>query len=133
MACRATSLKARFWALSFIAAAMTTQCLTRSGYSRDQRMACMPPRLPPITAAQQSIPRWSASRAWLFTQSRARRGGKSGPQGLPVSGLMELGPVEPWQPPILLRLTTKKRLVSMGLPGPMHSSHQPGFLSSSLW
>ena len=50
-----------------------------------------------------------------------------------VAGLMEVGPVLPWQPPRLLRLTTKKRLVSIGLPGPMQMSHQPGFASSGEW
>ena len=34
-----------------IAAAITIQCLIRVGYSSDQRIACIPPRLPPITAA----------------------------------------------------------------------------------
>src|SRR5690606_23536104 len=57
--------------------------------------------------------------------------GKWAPQALPVSGLMLDGPVEPWQPPRLFRLTTKKRLVSMALPGPMQASHQPGTRSSS--
>ena len=45
----------------------------------------------------------------------------------------EAGPVEPWQPPSTLGHITNQRLVSMCLPGPMHSSHQPAFLSSGLW
>ena len=52
--------------------------------------------------------------------------GKSRPQGLPVSGLMLAGPVEPMQPPSTLGQMTKKRSVSMGLPGPTMVSHQPG-------
>jgi homoserine acetyltransferase len=41
---------------------------------------------------------------------------------LPISG-----PVEPWQPPRLFTPTTKKRLVSIGRPGPIMLSHQPMF------
>ena len=47
--------------------------------------------LPPMTAAQRWIPSTSASRAWLFTQSFTVIMGKSGPQGWPVSGLMDAG------------------------------------------
>ena len=36
------------------------------------------------------------------------------------------GPVEPMQPPSTLGQMTKKRLVSIGLPGPTMVSHQPG-------
>ena len=54
--------------------------------------------------------------------------GKSRPQGLPVAGLMLAGPVEPMQPPSTLGQMTKKRLVSIGLPGPTIVSHQPGLL-----
>ena len=45
---------------------------------------------------------------------------------MPVCGLMEAGPVEPMQPPRTLGQMTKKRSVSMGLPGPTIVSHQPG-------
>jgi hypothetical protein len=75
----------------------------------------------------------SARRAWLCTQSSTVSTGKSAPNGLPVAGLRLLGPVEPLQPPRLFRLTTKNLLVSMGLPGPMQLSHQPGLRSSGLW
>ena len=79
------------------------------------------------------MPRVSARRAWLCTQSSTVITGKSAPKGLPVAGLMLEGPVEPLQPPRLFRLTTKKRRVSMALPGPMQLSHQPGLRSSMLW
>ena len=51
--------------------------------------------------------------------------GKARPQGLPVSGLVEAGPVVPVQPPITLAQITKKRSVSIGLPGPIIAIHQP--------
>ena len=42
---------------------------------------------------------------------------------------MVVGPVEPLQPPRLFRETTKYFEVSIVLPSPMISSHQPGFFS----
>ena len=54
------------------------------------------------------------------------------PYGLPVAGSQEEGPVEPKQPPRELTHTTKKRSVSMGLPGPTMYSHQPAVSSASL-
>ena len=78
-----------------------------------------------MTAAKRAMPRWSASRAWVATQSSTVTTGKSAPHGLPVFGIDARGPVEPWQPPRLLTPTTKKRLVSTGLPGPIMLSHQP--------
>ena len=52
--------------------------------------------------------------------------GKSSAKGLPVAGLVEAGPVVPMQPPSTLEQMTKKRSVSIGLPGPTIISHQPG-------
>ena len=43
---------------------------------------------------------------------------------------MVAGPVEPWQPPRLFRPITKKRSVSIALPGPTMLSHQPTFFTS---
>ena len=43
----------------------------------------------------------------------------------PVSGLVELGPVDPMQPPKTLAQIRKNRSVSSGLPGPARLSHQP--------
>jgi hypothetical protein len=83
-----------------------------------------------MTAAQSSIPRTSASRACASTQSSTVTIGKSAPQVLPVSGLIDAGPVEPKQLPRLLTPTTKNRLVSSGLPGPTMLSHQPALSGS---
>ena len=86
-----------------------------------------------MIAAHWLMPSRSIRRAWLLTQSRTVTTGKSGPYQVPVSGLMEVGPVLPAQPPRLFRQTTKNLRVSMGLPGPMQLSHQPGLASESLW
>src|SRR5215475_2101806 len=85
----------------------------------------MPPRLPPITAAKRSMPSRSASRACASTQSSTVTIGKSEPQGWPVAGLVDIGPLEPKQLPRLFTPTTKKRSVSTGFPGPTMLSHQP--------
>ncbi len=61
--------------------------------------------------------------------SRIVTNGNRMPYGRPVSGFVDDGPVEPWQPPRTLAQTTKKRRVSTALPGPMRLFHQPGFLS----
>jgi len=50
---------------------------------------------------------------------------------LPVCGWIVVGPVDPKQLPRLLTPTTKKRLVSSGLPGPTMLSHQPTLSGSS--
>jgi len=52
--------------------------------------------------------------------------GNSSAYGLPVRGLVEAGPVEPMQPPMMFGQMTKKRSVSIGLPGPISVVHQPG-------
>ena len=85
----------------------------------------MPPIEPPITQNRLSMPRWSSSMAWARTMSAMVTTGKSTPQGAPVAGLVEAGPVEPMQLPITLGQITKKRSVSIGLPGPTIVSHQP--------
>ena len=54
-----------------------------------------------------------------------------GPGDSDPSGLIAVGPVEPLQPPRLLQHTTKNSRVSIGLPGPMQLSHQPGLPGSS--
>ena len=79
------------------------------------------------------MPRWSANIAWVPTQSFTVTVGKSAPQGWPLAALMESGPVLPPQPPGLFTATTNSRVVSMGLPGPMQASHQPGLRSSAWW
>ena len=50
--------------------------------------------------------------------------GKSRPYGAPVAGFGDAGPVVPWQPPSRFAQTTRKRSVSIGLPGPTSVSHQ---------
>jgi hypothetical protein len=58
--------------------------------------------------------------------------GKLSPNGLPVSELIDIGPVDPLQPPMTLEQSTKNLFVSKALPGPMQSSHQPGSVSSGV-
>jgi hypothetical protein len=48
-----------------------------------------------------------------------------------VARSIDAGPVDPWQPPTLFTPITKKRSVSIGLPGPIMLSHQPIFFGSS--
>ena len=86
----------------------------------------MPPMEPPITEKSWSMPKWSISGTCASTMSPTVMTGKSMPQGLPVSGLMLAGPVEPMQPPSTLGQMMKNRSVSIGLPGPTMVSHQPG-------
>ena len=129
MARRATSLKAMFSAVRLGALATTTACRTRSGNCSVQLSACMPPRLPPITAASWRMPRASSRRACAATQSSTVTTGKPAPQAWPLAGFTSLGPVEPKQEPRLLTPMTKKRSVSTGLPGPTMLSHQPSLLS----
>ena len=61
---------------------------------------CIAHRLPPMTAEKRSMTRGSARRACAATQSSTVRTGKSAPEGLPVAGLVEVGPVEPKQLPM---------------------------------
>ncbi len=51
--------------------------------------------------------------------------GKRDPYGRP-SPASDAGPVVPWHPPSTLGHTTKNRSVSIGAPGPIIPSHQPG-------
>ena len=99
---------------------------TRSGNITAHSRACIPPIEPPTTLCQRSTPRWSATFAWLRTQSRTDTTGKRLPHGRPSSGCGLAGPVLPWQPPSTLTHTTNQRSVSMARPGPMSPSHQPG-------
>ena len=113
-------------ALAASAVAMGTIDATRSGYITAHSSTCIPPIEPPITLCQRRIPRWSASAAWLRTQSRTDTTGKRLPHGSPSSGCGLAGPVVPWQPPSTLAHTTNQRSVSIARPGPMSPSHQPG-------
>jgi hypothetical protein len=122
---------AMFCAVSLGVAATATALAIRSGKAVAHAMACIPPRLPPITAAKRSIPSRSASRAWLATQSSTVTTGNRDPYGLLVRGSRDAGPVDPKQLPRLFTPITKKRSVSTGLPGPIMLSHQPTLLGSS--
>jgi hypothetical protein len=61
------------------------------------------------------------------TMSRIVMTGKARPQGLPVCGSVDDGPVVPMQAPTTFGQITKYRSVSIGLPGPTIVSHQPDF------
>ena len=113
--------------LGAVATAMHSR--RRPGWRSVQLSACMPPRLPPSTAASCAMPRRSSRRAWASTQSSTVTTGKSAPQGRPVAGLVCVGPVEPKHEPGLFTPMTKKRSVSSGLPGPTRLSHQPSLRS----
>ena len=108
------------------AVAIGTAANTRGPWRAAHSSTCMPPIEPPITQNSCSMPRWSISATCASTMSPMVITGKSRPHGSPVVGLMLAGPVEPMQPPSTLGQTTKKRSVSMGLPGPTKISHQPG-------
>ena len=64
------------------------------------------------------------------TSSRVRSG-NCRRYGAPVAGSIEAGPVEPLQLPSELTQMTNQRCVSIHLPGPTISSHQPGLGSSA--
>ena len=57
--------------------------------------------------------------------------GKSNPYGFFVSGFIDAGPVDPLHPPITFEHIMKYLSVSRHLPGPIITSHHPGFLSPS--
>src|SRR3970282_1477196 len=92
IAWRATSLKAMFCADRLGAQAITIEWRTRSGKLNVHCRACIAPRLPPITAAKRGMPRWSASRAWVATQSSTVTTGKSAPHGFAGGGVGRRGP-----------------------------------------
>ena len=52
------------------------------------------------------------------------KSGKLRPNGSPVAGSIDDGPVVPRQPPSRFGQMTKKRSVSTGSPGPTSVSHQ---------
>src|SRR5262245_35163556 len=58
--------------------------------------------------------------------SRMVNTGNRDPYGRPSAGCGEAGPVDPWHPPSTVMQTTNHWFVSMYLPGPTTSSHQPG-------
>ena len=77
---------------------------TRSGKVIPHSSTCMPPIEPPITLSHAGTPRCVASRAWARTMSRMVTTGKRGAVlGCRCAGSIEVGPVEPWQPPMHVR------------------------------
>src|SRR3546814_21095613 len=127
---RATSLKPIVCADKRGVLAMTMQCSTRSGQVMAQLSACMPPSDPPMTAANLSLLKWSANRAWARTQSSTVSKGHAAPQGLPVSGMMGAGPSEPQHEPILFTPTTKQLSAFIALPGTALFDPPPHFLGN---
>src|SRR5215510_1123046 len=90
----------------------------------------MPPSDGPTTEASLRTPRDSATSCPARAMSSTVRTGKVSRYGLPVAGLIDAGDVEPNGLPSEFTQITKKRRVSMGRPGPIMSSHQPGAGSS---
>ena len=131
MAWRPTAEKAMFCAVRRPDAAITAALSSSAGYSSAHCRACMPPSEPPTTACSRLMPRCATSARCTVTKSATSSSGKSSPQGLPVAGLIELGPVVPWQPPSRFAVITNQRSVSIALPGPIMVSHQPGRRSPS--
>src|SRR5690348_7709847 len=64
--------------------------------------------------------------------SSSESSGKSSRHGSPVAGLIDAGPLDPLQLPSEFTQITNQRLLSMALPGPMMSSHQPDESSMAL-
>jgi len=87
--------------------AMITACGTRSGYVTAHSRARCPPIEPPTTHAHRSMPSASARAASTAIWSRIVIVGNCEPYGAPVSGLVDDGPVDPWQPPKTFGATTK--------------------------
>ena len=92
----------------------------------------MPPIDPPATASSRSMPRKSISFVCSRTMSPMVITGNDMAYGQPVCGLIDEGPVVPWQPPSTLEQMMKYLSVSNALPGPIMLSHQPGLPVSAL-
>src|SRR5579864_2070594 len=105
---------------------------TLSGYETAHSKACMPPIDPPATASKRSMPRKSTRLFCTRTMSPMVITGNDRPNGQPVCGLTDDGPVVPWQPPSTFEQIMKYFSVSNALPGPIMLSHQPGFPVSWL-
>ena len=90
----------------------------------------MPPSDGPITAASFLMPSETATSCPARAMSSTVSTGNVSRYGWPVAGLIEIGEVEPNGLPSELTQMTKQRRVSIGRPGPIMSSHQPGAGSS---
>src|ERR1700733_9736240 len=98
---------------------------TRSGWLIIHSSARAPPIDPPSTTATSVMPSAASAATSASTWSRTDISGNLEPQGFP-SDAVELGPVEPRQPPSTLVATAHQRLVSIGAAGAATPSHQPG-------
>src|SRR5438445_2357380 len=107
IALRAIAFQATPWLRGRAVLAIEMHERTLSGYATVHSSARMPPRDPPLTASRRSIPNRSRARFSARTMSATVITGKSRPYGLPVAGLIELGPVEPRHDPIRLVQTTQ--------------------------
>ena len=115
-----------FCAVSRAEAQTSTPRSTSPGWSIAHCSTCMPPREPPIAPCTRVIPSWASRRWCTVTRSETVKCGNRSPYGRPVDGSIDDGPVVPLHPPSRFGLTTKKRSVSTGFPGPINVSHQPG-------
>ena len=86
----------------------------------------MPPIELPITQASRSMPSPRTTATEASAPSSTDNSGKSSRYSVPVSGLLDAGPVDPLQLPSEFTQSTNQRSVSIGLPGPSIASHQPG-------
>ena len=125
MAARATAEKAMFCAVSRALEQIIRPARMSCGWSIAHCSTCMPPSDPPMAPARVPISRCASSLRCTRTRSDTVNSGNRRPYGSPVAGLMEAGPVVPWQPPSRFAETTKNRSVSTALPGPISVSHQP--------
>src|SRR3989338_6284809 len=126
IAWRPTSCKAICKAVCRWLAAIEITESTHSGYKTAHFKACSPPMDPPAAQNNFEMPKCSNSFFWVTTISAIVTTGKLSPNGFPVLGLMEAGPVLPLQLPITFEEITKYLLVSKALSGPIMPSHQPG-------
>ena len=72
---------------------------TISGKLTAHSSACMPPMDPPATESSLVMPSESTSFFWSRTMSRMVITGKLSAYGRSVAGLIDPGPLVPWQPP----------------------------------
>ena len=118
------------WALSAAPEAIITAASTSSGCAVIHSITWMPPKLPPTSPARWVMPSSRRSARYTSTVSPIEKRGNAPPHGFPVAGFTLDGPVVPLQPPSTFAHTTRKRFVSMALPGPTMPSHQPVGASS---
>src|SRR6478672_13841455 len=92
----------------------------------------MPPIELPMRQARRSMSRPRTSSNEALATSSSVSSGNVNLYTFPVAGSIDAGPVEPLQLPSVFAQITNQRFVSIGLPGPIISSHQPGEGSAAL-